>query len=373
MAITEVYVDPSINANSGTGTIGDAFGDLQYALDTKTRDATNGDRFNIKAGTAEVLTAALSLATYGTPTPAAPLWIHGYTATAGDGGIGEIDGAGAYGILNFYGVSKGYFFAKDMKMGNCGGNYIVSSYDTQPAQLHNCEIYGNNGQSAIMLGYASIVSNCHIHTVSGQYAIRILHASWNGWGTIIGNYINVAATTAAIWVAGHGNTVSNNIIRLSVAGCKAITVTQGTQTIIGNTIYQSAAGTTALIPAVSGPVVNNIVTGASGTGGIGIIRGTMSGGNAAYNCATPFSGTPYIALGADVTLSSNPFIDAANGDFEIDPNSDAAGEMYPTVWKGLANTASAGDIGAVQSGPGTGGGGGGPVIGSRVIRGLGAI
>ena len=55
MAITEVYVDPAINGNSGTGTLVDPYGDLQYALDTKARDSTNGDRFNIKAGTAEVL------------------------------------------------------------------------------------------------------------------------------------------------------------------------------------------------------------------------------------------------------------------------------------------------------------------------------
>lgn len=83
MAITEYYIDPAIDANSGTGTIGDPFGDLQYALDTVTRDGTNGDRFNVKAGTAEVLTAALSLATYGTPTEAAPLVIQGYTSAAG--------------------------------------------------------------------------------------------------------------------------------------------------------------------------------------------------------------------------------------------------------------------------------------------------
>ena len=63
MAITNYYVDPSINANSGTGTIGDPFGDLQYALDTVTRDSTNGDQFNIKAGTAEVLTGTLDFST----------------------------------------------------------------------------------------------------------------------------------------------------------------------------------------------------------------------------------------------------------------------------------------------------------------------
>lgn len=95
MAITEYYVDPAINANSGTGTIGDPFGDLQYGLNTVTRNATDGDRFNIKAGTAEVMAAAIDLTTYGTPTQAAPLIFQGYTSAQGDGGIGEINNGGA--------------------------------------------------------------------------------------------------------------------------------------------------------------------------------------------------------------------------------------------------------------------------------------
>ena len=94
MAITNYYVDPAINANSGTGTLGDPFGDLQYALNTITRNATDGDRINIKAGTAEVMAAAISLTTYGTPAQAAPLIFQGYTSAQGDGGIGEINNGG---------------------------------------------------------------------------------------------------------------------------------------------------------------------------------------------------------------------------------------------------------------------------------------
>ena len=50
-ALTQYYVDPAINANSGTGTIGDPYGDLQYALNTLTRDPTDGDQINVKATT----------------------------------------------------------------------------------------------------------------------------------------------------------------------------------------------------------------------------------------------------------------------------------------------------------------------------------
>ena len=46
MAFSEVYVDPSIAADSGTGTIGDPFGDLEYAIEQSTFDTTNGTRVN---------------------------------------------------------------------------------------------------------------------------------------------------------------------------------------------------------------------------------------------------------------------------------------------------------------------------------------
>jgi hypothetical protein len=58
-APTDSFIDPSIAGNSGSGTIGDPWGDCQHALDTVTRDATDGDRMCIKEGTDEIHTAAL--------------------------------------------------------------------------------------------------------------------------------------------------------------------------------------------------------------------------------------------------------------------------------------------------------------------------
>ena len=87
---THVYVDPSIAGDSGTGTIGDPYGDLQYALNTVTR-GTDGNQFNIKAGTDEVLAASITTATYGTPSTSQPLIFRGYTSAANDGGQASID------------------------------------------------------------------------------------------------------------------------------------------------------------------------------------------------------------------------------------------------------------------------------------------
>ena len=99
MAITEIYVDPSINADSGTGAIGTPYGDLEWAIEQATFDTTNGTRINIKAGTAEILAASLDTALNSAspsaawvPTPTAQLIFQGYTTAAGDGGKGDIDG-----------------------------------------------------------------------------------------------------------------------------------------------------------------------------------------------------------------------------------------------------------------------------------------
>ena len=95
MALTEYYVAPSSgNDTTGNGlTDGTAWATVQKALDTITAGA-GGDRINVKndSGTDDVLASALTLATYGAPTNAAPLVIQGYTTTAGDGGIGGISG-----------------------------------------------------------------------------------------------------------------------------------------------------------------------------------------------------------------------------------------------------------------------------------------
>ena len=114
MPITEVYVDPSINFDSGTGTLVDPYGDLEYAIREETFDLVNGTRLNIKAGAVETLVAPLNtsfadtsvsiawpIGATGTPS----VTLQGYTATAGDGGQGDISGGGLVSILlTGYGV-----------------------------------------------------------------------------------------------------------------------------------------------------------------------------------------------------------------------------------------------------------------------------
>lgn len=359
MAITEYYVDPAINANSGTGTIGDPWGDLQYALNTVTRDATNGDRFNIKAGTAEVLTAGLSLATYGTPTEAAPLVIQGYTSAAGDGGIGEINNGGAnVAIIN----TSALIIFVDMKMGNTGSAAPLTM--GQFGALIRCEIHTASGTGVVIGNYAQVVG-CYFHDLTGQAALHLIGAGSVGGSLALGNYFSNAGGQYTVYLASIGNTVIGNVFERTDADTtvKAIYALQRANWIIGNTIFNDNASTDIAIHA-SGTghyaIVNNIIQGYSGSGATAITHANgflVTAANAYYNnTANESIADVHVNLKANLALGSSPFVNAAGGNFEIDGDSDASEAAWPSAWKGLATTANAADIGAVQSGAGSGGG-----------------
>jgi len=313
-APTEVYVDPAIAGNSGTGTIGDPYGDLQYALDTKARDSTNGDRFNVKAGTDEVLAAALTLATYGTPTETAPLILEGYTSTAGDGGIGGIDNNS----YNLWTVgSYDSIRIKNMRIHNAGSNSVVTGDNN--IYLINCEIYNTTGNGISIDDWGQVI-NCYVYDVGGYGVYLQKH------GLCL--YTRVKATTKTpsyCFRASDGR----------ILFCEAYTKGSGSgilpgnaATIIGNSIWSDGGTGVGLDPTshTHGVIANNIVVGFSGSGGKGIAISAYNhfaiGNNAFYNNATDISDSSaftHNVLGTNQVLSESPFVDAANGDMRIKP------------------------------------------------------
>lgn len=323
---------------------------VQGALDLITRDATNGDQLNVKAGTAQVSQAALALTTYGTPAEGAPLVLRGYTSAANDGGIGEIDCNGA----TFSAAGTNFFHLKDL-------------------EIHN---FGNN--NGVVLGYVT-VEHCEIHKGASTPSSKILY---NCYGSCIGNFIHDAGTSGVgigancgksrynyvkdcptgIKAPAAGSVENNLVVDCTVAG---VDCTADEVDVIGNTIYSSSAATGAGISAqTSGAhghrILNNIIEGYSGSGGCGI-KATQDiallGYNAFYNNATAESlADVFIDLGGDVTLAASPFVNPATGDFSLAATSTAKEVAFPGVWYGPASTANKQDIGAVQLGAGAGGG-----------------
>jgi len=286
MPLTEIYVDPAINANSGAGTIGSPYGDLQHALNTVTRNATDGDRFNIKAGTAEVLAAILSLATYGAPTSVAPLVIEGYTSAAGDGGVGEINANGGAAI------PIAIIFMKNLYIRNGGSSTLVSLSGS--AGISDSKIADTTGIG--ILAASGSVTFCEITDCATGISMNTSAAF------VMGCYFKDGAIrnfTNSIAVAGSGATILRNIFSLGTSG-NGIFLTSARHRIVGNSFLangSTAAGITGNSNSyfAGSVILNNIIEGFSGAGGRGILNSTTPAmrfaGNAFFNNATNYSGT----------------------------------------------------------------------------------
>lgn len=358
MALTNTYVDPSIAADSGTGTVGDPYGDIQYALNTMTRDGTNGDRINIKAGTDEILAAALTLSTYGTPSFASPIMFRGYTAAAEDGGIGGIDGNATYTMI--VNSTFDYIHFQDMHLHNTGAVYILSmdnNLTVVDCELDNTTAGGINADNTLW------VSGCYFHNMSA-FGVTFLD------GNVRDNYFanGIKTFIAAIELQTTSTAfLSGNII--SIGGSSNGIRYGRSTTVVGNTIYSpSGTGkgiverspTNAWVPAIT----NNLIEGFDGIGGVGIevlsdIQLYLYGGNAVYNSTTEYSiaGLIISDVGDNESLSVSPFEKSGSDTFanrftyfEPVDTGNVHGGAYPF--------GSRRDKGAVQHADAGGGGGG---------------
>ncbi|MBK8113206.1 MAG: hypothetical protein IPK44_01515 [Candidatus Accumulibacter sp.] len=342
-APSQYYVDYGAgNDTTGNGTSGTPWKTVQKALDTVTRDTTNGDQININSSTAQVLSAALSLTTYGAPGATAPLILRGYTASSGDGGVGEID---CNGVTMFASSTLRYIVLVGLKIHNFGNNngvYLSSYLETYAI---NCEIYkGASSPTSKTLVYLAYVIGCHVHD-AGTTGVGI-----SGFGGLVyGNFVNNCVTAT-----NHSGFVLNNVL----ANCT--TGTTGASVAAGNSVYASSGstGTGVALPARA-IGFNNIIEGFSGSGGKGLstVDALMIGYNAFYNNATAESlGDTWIDLGNDGTPAASPFTNAGSLDFSLvsSAGSGVLETAMPSAF-GSATTNKA-DRGAVQAGAGAGGG-----------------
>lgn len=341
-APSQYYADYGAGDDTfGNGTVGTPWKTVQKALDAITRDATNGDQINIKAGTAQVLAAALSLTTYGTPGATAPLILRGYTASSGDGGVGEID---CNGVTMFASASSRYIVLTGLEIHNFGNNNGVYFSSYQENYVINCEIHkGASSPTSKTLVYAGTVIGCHVHD-AGTTGIGI-----GGFtGMVYGNFVNNCITAV-----NHAGFVVGNIFANCTHG------TTGALVSAGNSVYASSGstGTGVALPARA-IGFNNIIEGFSGAGGKGLstVDALMIGYNAFYNNAANESlGDTWIDLGNDGTPGASPFNNAASSDFSLKTTagSGVLESATPSAF-GSATTNKA-DRGAVQSGAAAGG------------------
>lgn len=263
--IKDIYVDPSIAADSGTGTIGDPYGDLQYALDTNTR-GTDGDEYHIKAGTAEVLAAALTITT-GTPTTQQPVKFRGYTSAARDGGICEIDCS-----TNAFFSTGTYdnFQLCDAEVHNSTAAYMVQVDDYSSfinVHFHNCT------GIALRLDFSNIVRGCFFEDIDGTYAVGGIGSAnhyedcayiHDGGSKTVGDAFRLTNASHITRCCCYLDASENGInVGANEPGCSVIR-----NSILGNS--GTKAGITMENSNYNAFFAGNIVEGFSGTGGVGI-------------------------------------------------------------------------------------------------------
>jgi len=320
MAIEEIYIDPSIAADTGSGSLADPYGDLEHAIISHTFNVTDGLRCNIREGTDEVLAANLYTATqdtsvsiaWATSNTAAPLIFQGYTSAAGDGGIGGISGGGAVPVWSDTAFDNVHF--RDLHLHTCGANDIIKTDDR--CSVINCEVNGTT-LTAINCGSYSNVFGNYIHDFATNGATATT-------ATVMANYIDGSSMDGSgdecIYVST-GALAMRNICIVAVNG-NGITTVNGGQ-VHSNSIYATGAAVHRGIwqsqTTVDSCIANNLIEGFSGSGGTAITAiGQQSAihGNSYYDCETNESFSNYIeSYGGNEALTESPFTDAAGGDF----------------------------------------------------------
>jgi hypothetical protein len=343
---------------------------LQGAFDLLTRNTTDGNQVNLKAGTAQVNAAALDLTTFiagGALTPAAPLIVRGYTAAANDGGIGEIDCGGA---TMFAETSYDFVVLADLECHTFGNNNGIGL--DASCLVFRCEVHKGasspSGKRLISIaGAASAVIGCYSHDQGAGASFGIFVA---GQSHALYNYIAPGADVAIGEGirGGRGSVLLGNVVSCSSA---SITGINGPEAIaVGNSVYNSAAGTmsgitVAAITYNALACLNNVAEGWSGVGGEGIATTNVFalGFNAFYNNTSAYTHADQVFVdltASDVALAASPFTDAANGDFSLTAAGKTAlrGLGWPAAYLGThANTDGHVTIGPIQYGEAESGGG----------------
>jgi len=335
MAMVETYVDPSIAANSGSGTAGDPYGDLQYALD----QTSGSHRFNVIAGTDEIMAGSLDFSTRGTPGKSGQVIIQGCTATAGDGGVGGID-------MNGLGVpflnATQYVHLADLEIHNGTGAELCKlsaiGMSIRRCEIHDCTQRGITltGSAARVIGsrlydcdvgvYGGYVMGCRFENgAERDFSTAALSCTLVNFSTF-----KLSGSSIGIWAYYYRNVLHNSFYGGG-----------GTGTGIKLDAYDH-----------SQVIANNVVSAFSGIGGRGIYcvspeNDSQIFGNSLYNNTTDENWGDLLPPGNDgqnEILGSDPFANASGGDFTPNDVGNIIGGAYPELIGGQSSNLNRGAI-----------------------------
>lgn len=339
---------------------------FNFAAAAMTNASSNAPRVNLKTDQTYSVTAAM------THTPTGPVTFQGYTSAFADGGRAAVDGGtsgasyvpltvsgantrltdlefrnnGATGTANLVSVSATRSRAERCVFRSCRGSGIA--WSGAQGHLIECEAYGCNasntsGDAAFEFSSgnaACLLERCVAHDNAGS----------NGVG-FVANEITLVGCVADS-NGSHGLTFGNVWMRL--VGC----------------VFYGNGGDGARVSGGSmGTSATNCVF--YGNGGYGFDDSSLSVGfdirlaNNAYgaNTSGPTRAGSFADESGAVTLTGDPFTDAANGDFRLNSTAGAGAACrgagrgtFTQTASSYAGTVGYPDIGAAQHQDTTGGG-----------------
>jgi hypothetical protein len=169
---------------------------------------------------------------------------------------------------------------------SCVGAAIVLTGGS--ARLYNCNISGTNTHAITMTSGALTMFGCQI------------------WNIVGGTYHGISGSGSEPTLITVQNSVLYNI---AGSGLVHSAGTNGRPVISLNNVYMTITGTSF-----------NVAAG----------NHTFSTSDAFRACGTDTTGVDYVEK--NIALSGDPFVDAANGDFTIDADTDAGKELAGTGW-----------------------------------------
>ncbi len=310
---TKYYVDRSIDTDSGAGSVGNPYGRIQHALDTVTRDATNGDEFCVFNTGSPVLAASIDLTTYGAQAATAPVVFRSCDATGAYvyGADFDLDGS-----KSLFAATNAYMIVEGMRIHNSGANQLVEIGGS--SQLINCRFDDCTNSPAVHCnGSYTLVINCEFADVNG----RALQVS-NSTAYVAGNWFRGGNKlfTVGIYIGHNGAAVFRNML-LPTSSAHGIQITGLGNRVSHNSILAANTSGTGIIVTTGNRwnnlFSNNLIEGFASAGvGIGGVAGNVyfAQRNAFFNCATRLGTGDFYPLdgtGDNETLGSSPF--AKNG------------------------------------------------------------
>jgi len=279
--MADYYVDATLDSNSGDGTIGNPFGDLQFGFDSTSLVAVGQDDWWLHGE--EVLAATLNRGVHASTSHSRRQVVYSWDGVnAQTRGYGSINGGGN----RIVSATQG-FSLDSLELHNGGSSYLAIGFSGYTSGLINCYLHDCVGGVSATAN-ASFLYGCRIEDVGGYGA--------TGFGKVFGNYF------------------ANGTKKFSTAIHPASTY----PTIVRNNILVLDGASQGIMAYIYGEVWNNSLLSVGATGAAKGIYTAGNGCSIGNNVIEGFITGVHVVSGSRADYYGNNYCFGNTTDYQID-------------------------------------------------------